>query len=131
MATLVHITMKRMKRLKIYFEGGMAYIHPRDQGVLDTLAAFMRHYPKNRFEIHGHTDPRSTAESNMELSYARASAVKDYLIKRGVDAERLKAVGFGETKPIAENFIDGVISQEGMTLNRRGEVVLIPPDREP
>jgi len=123
-ATLLHCTLKKVKTLRLFFETDRAYVHPRDYPLLDTLASFMRRYKENKFEIHGHTDPRPPRrfKNNQELSYARAWAVANYLIKKGVEEERLMVKGWGATKPIAPND-----TEEGMALNRRIEVIIVSP----
>jgi outer membrane protein OmpA-like peptidoglycan-associated protein len=125
-ATLLHCTLKKVKTLRLYFERDRAYIHPRDFGTIDTLATFMLKYKENLFEIHGHTDPRPPRrfKNNEELSYARAWAVANYLIKKGIDKERLTVKGLGATKPIAPND-----TEEGMALNRRIEIIIKSPKK--
>lgn len=122
--TLLHAGLKRVKILRLYFETDKAYIHPMNYGILDTLAEFMKLYKENDFEINGHTDPRRPKrwKDNMELSFARAFSVKNYLVKKGVEEERLHVNGFGETQPIAPND-----TEEGMALNRRIEIIIKPP----
>jgi len=122
-ATLLHCTLKRMKILKLYFERDRAYIHPSEYGTLDELAEFMLRYEENEFEIHGHTDPRPPRrfKNNIELSKARASAVRKYLVKKGISEGRLAVEGWGDKKPIAEND-----TEEGMALNRRIEIIIKP-----
>jgi len=69
--------------------------------------------------VEGHTDNVGKKETNQKLSEARAKAVMNYLIERGVDKKRLKAVGYGMTKPVADNSTD-----EGKAKNRRVELVI-------
>ena len=69
--------------------------------------------------IEGHTDGRGAEDVNYELSRFRAMAVKDFLASHGVERERIEAVGFGETRPIASN-----TSAEGRASNRRVEIVV-------
>jgi outer membrane protein OmpA-like peptidoglycan-associated protein len=66
--------------------------------------------------IEGHTDSDGAATLNLNLSKARADSVKAYLVRSGVQTARLRAVGLGETSPIAENR-----TPEGKSLNRRVE----------
>jgi outer membrane protein OmpA-like peptidoglycan-associated protein len=69
--------------------------------VLDAVAATMIGNPDILLlEVQGHTDSRNTAEYNLKLSQDRAEAVRDYLIKKGVEQERLTAKGYGESAPI-------------------------------
>ena len=71
--------------------------------------------------VEGHTDSQGTAASNQELSEKRAQAVRDYLVSRGIAADRIKSQGFGPTRPIGENS-----SAEGRANNRRVEIVVQP-----
>jgi outer membrane protein OmpA-like peptidoglycan-associated protein len=67
--------------------------------------------------VQGHTDSTAAAEYNQKLSEARARAVSDYFIKQGISPGRIRAVGFGETRPVAAND-----TLEGRALNRRVEL---------
>ena len=72
--------------------------------ILDKVVKVMKEYPEFlKLEIRGHTDDRRESEPNRILSEARAIAVKEYLISKGVDEGRLEATGYGETDPIAPN----------------------------
>ena len=73
-------------------------------------------------EISGHTDNIGTSEYNLKLSQRRASAIVDYLVGKGVDARRLKAVGYGRQQPLASNDDES----EGRELNRRVEFRVTP-----
>jgi outer membrane protein OmpA-like peptidoglycan-associated protein len=76
--------------------------------------------PKMRIRLNGHTDNEGADADNMTLSDRRAVAVRQYLIDKGIVAERLEAKGFGETMPIATND-----SPEGRQQNRRTEFVVL------
>lgn len=80
----------------------------------------MRQYPDYTLSISGHTDDIGNDERNLELSQQRAKACYDYLIFRGIKADRLRHAGFGENRPIAEN-----TTASGRELNRRVEFELI------
>jgi OOP family OmpA-OmpF porin len=76
-------------------------------------------YQKNpglRVEVQGFTDSIGTEEYNQGLSERRANAVKDYLVERGVNPEKISAKGYGELNPVASND-----TKEGRALNRRVE----------
>lgn len=88
---------------------------PPLQGVAETLA---RH-PRLRLEVQGHTDATGSAPSNQRLSEARAAAVREYLVAKGVEAERIDAAGFGDSQPVASN-----ASADGRRRNRRVEIVV-------
>ena len=70
--------------------------------------------------IDGHTDSRGSEAYNQQLSERRARAVRDYLVSKGVPAERLSVRGFGETKPIAPND-----TPENLRRNRRTELTVV------
>jgi OOP family OmpA-OmpF porin len=79
----------------------------------------MKDYPDLSVVIEGHTDSVGTAAYNKKLSQERADAVKKYMVEKGIDANRLKAQGFGEDKPIASNE-----TNEGQQQNRRVEAAV-------
>jgi OmpA-OmpF porin, OOP family len=79
-----------------------------------------KEYPNSKFILEGHTDSDGSNALNQTLSENRAAAVKAYLVENGIGADRLKAVGFGETQPIASNK-----TAKGKAQNRRVVVKLI------
>jgi len=99
----------------IYFDSGQAAI--KNPGVLDEALAILKTNPTLTGEVQGHTDSTAAAEYNQRLSEARARAVRDYFIKQGIGPERVRAAGFGETRPVASND-----TLEGRALNRRVEL---------
>jgi len=87
---------------------------------IDNLAGVMKQYPDLNVVIEGHTDSVGTAAYNKKLSQRRAESVKKYMVEKGgIDANRIKAIGFGEEKPIASNDTD-----EGRQQNRRVEAAV-------
>jgi OOP family OmpA-OmpF porin len=82
--------------------------------LLNEVVQVLRDYPKMRVSIEGHTDTVGGESFNKGLSQRRAEAVLDYLVTRGISPERLEAVGFGPTRPIASNKTAG-----GRARNRR------------
>jgi outer membrane protein OmpA-like peptidoglycan-associated protein len=87
---------------------------------LDELVAYLNRKDDERIEIGGHTDNVGKPASNLKLSLDRANAVRDYLIGKGINPERLTAKGYGMTEPIAENN-----TEEGRAQNRRTEVKIL------
>ena len=83
---------------------------------LNVLAEIANACPAFRIEIGGHTDNEGTDERNQRLSDRRAKSVAAYLTKAGVDANRLSAVGYGASKPVADN-----TTPQGRAQNRRIE----------
>ncbi len=104
----------------ITFETGKATIKRTSFTTLDKAVAVMVQFSDLRLAIEGHTDDVGDDASNMRLSSDRANAVRDYLVKKGVDAGRLTAQGFGETRPKADNK-----TATGRAENRRIEFNII------
>ena len=87
---------------------------------LQTLIAIMTSYSDINVDIHAYTDNVGNEKYNLKLSQRRADNVKAYLVKMGIDADRLNAYGFGEGSPVADNN-----TQDGRSLNRRVEFKVI------
>ncbi|NTV94101.1 MAG: TolC family outer membrane protein [Thiobacillus sp.] len=100
----------------VHFEYNSAKLRKDSFPVLDQAAAKMQENPEIEVEIAGHTDYNNTYAYNQRLSEARAKAVMDYIVSKGIAANRLYAMGFGETQPIADN-----TTEEGQAVNRRVE----------
>jgi outer membrane protein OmpA-like peptidoglycan-associated protein len=83
---------------------------------LRDLAQIANQCPSFKIQIEGHTDSEGTDERNQRLSNRRAQAVADFLAQSGVDPQRMTTVGYGATKPIADN-----ATPEGRAKNRRIE----------
>jgi len=99
----------------VRFDFDKSDITPTAKPILDRVAESMLAHPEAFFEIAGHTDSVGTFAYNFLLSARRAAAVRDYLIRQGVPAYKMTAVGYGEGLPIAPN-----ATVEGRALNRRG-----------
>jgi outer membrane protein OmpA-like peptidoglycan-associated protein len=104
--------------LYINFDIDKATIKPESQSIVDQIAKMLKDNPKLNVSIEGHTDNTGTPAHNKTLSQQRADAVVAALVKQGIDAKRLSAVGWGQDKPIADNR-----SEEGKAKNRRVEIV--------
>ena len=102
----------------INFDVDKASLKPESMGTLNMILRVMKDNPDLKFEIDGYTDNSGQAAHNLTLSQERADAVKDELIKLGVDPSRLTAKGFGDAKPISDNN-----TPEGKANNRRVEFV--------
>lgn len=88
----------------ITFRSGSARLRPSSFRTLRKVADVLKEYPSVHIEIDGHTDNTGDHDKNVELSKARAQAVKNYLVdKAGVEADRLKVDGFGPDQPVASN----------------------------
>jgi len=106
-------------RLDIPFIRESARPEPSAMGVIAKLFNFLRDNPQFQVTIEGHTDNRPTTSgmSNQELSEQRARWIKDWLVSRGIAGDRIGIVGYGDSRPIADN---GTVA--GRTRNRRVEV---------
>ncbi|MGZ3884262.1 MAG: OmpA family protein, partial [Bacteroidia bacterium] len=100
----------------IFFDFDKATIRPESAGELDRLIKLLTENPTIKIELGSHTDSKGSDDYNMKLSDSRSKSVVDYLISHGIDAGRLTAKGYGETKPIDTNDTD-----EGRQNNRRTE----------
>ena len=104
----------------VEFETNSAKIKPVSYPVLDNAIKTLKNWGDSKVEVAGHTDKRDTskADYNQKLSEKRAKSVSDYLIKHGIDANRLTAKGYGFDNPVAEND-----PKEGNKANRRVELI--------
>ncbi len=103
----------------VLFDTGEADLRGRGADTVGRLAEFMRDYPERRVRIEGYTDSTGSESFNQALSERRAAAVQDALTRRGIDPERIEAIGYGESHPVAPNDTAG-----NRQLNRRVEVVI-------
>jgi len=104
----------------ILFETGKADLKQELRENLSAIGAILQSLlTESKVIVEGHTDNVGSAEFNQKLSEERAKAVMKYLVERGVDAKRLQAVGYGLTKPVADNK-----TEEGRAKNRRVELVI-------
>jgi len=87
----------------LYFAQGKADLLPTSAASLDTLATALAQAPDLRLQVQGHTDNQGDSTLNWRLSQQRAEAVRRYLVARGIAGGRLQAVGFGGTRPVADN----------------------------
>jgi outer membrane protein OmpA-like peptidoglycan-associated protein len=113
----VVITKQQLEiKQKVYFDIGKTVVLPRSFGLLDDVARVIKAHPEMAIVVAGHTDNTGNAQRNRELSQARAEAVRDYLIKKGVAPDRVQAKGYGPDRPIAPN-----ATAPGRARNRRVE----------
>jgi outer membrane protein OmpA-like peptidoglycan-associated protein len=104
----------------IFFETGKAILTPQSHLELEKAFDLLRTNPSMVIEVGGHTDNIGDEESNMKLSHDRAKAVREYLVNRGINTDRIQAKGYGELNPIATNDTD-----DGRKANRRTEFVIL------
>jgi len=103
----------------VLFDTGRAELKPGAQRSIDQIAAFLGEHPDRRVQIEGFTDSQGANDYNLELSQSRADAVANAIIQRGVDAQRVRALGYGEEYPVASNANAG-----SRQLNRRVEIIV-------
>jgi outer membrane protein OmpA-like peptidoglycan-associated protein len=104
----------------ILFDTGKASLKTESVSVFVDIIRILNEYPTAKFTVEGHTDSVGSEKLNQELSEKRANSVRDFLVKEGIGADRLTAIGYGESKPIASNN-----TRAGRTQNRRVEINLV------
>ncbi|MBO0341966.1 MAG: OmpA family protein [Bacteroidota bacterium] len=104
----------------ILFDTGKSSIKAESTSVMVDIIQILNEYPNAKFTVEGHTDSVGSESLNQKLSEERANSVRDFLIDKGIDADRLSAIGYGEAKPIATNN-----TRAGRAQNRRVEINLI------
>jgi len=104
----------------IVFDSDSYLLTTKSKYILNGLSAYLLKNSHLKFAIIGHTDDLGDDEKNRQLSQNRSDAVKNYLIEKGIEAERLKAKGFGESKPKFPNTTD-----ENRAKNRRTEFEVV------
>lgn len=113
----------------IYYDFDKYQIRDDASGDLNRLVALMQQFPSIAIELSSHTDSRATDAYNKTLSTNRAKAAKDYLVRRGIDAGRITAVGYGEQR-LRNKCRDGVeCSEYEHQRNRRTEVLITKFDQ--
>jgi len=102
----------------ILFDTGKATLQPASDEPLNQVLQLLQQDESLKLMIEGHTDNVGAAPTNLALSDKRAQAVRDWLVSKGIAADRLTAKGYGASKPVADNNTD-----EGRAKNRRVELV--------
>jgi outer membrane protein OmpA-like peptidoglycan-associated protein len=103
----------------IHFETGQAQIKQESYGLLDQVALMIKANPDLHVRVEGHTDDTGPHETNMRLSEARAAAVKQHLVSKGVSPQRLSSKGYGPDKPLINE-----TTPEARAKNRRVEFIV-------
>jgi outer membrane protein OmpA-like peptidoglycan-associated protein len=112
----------------VVFDFDKAALKPAGLVAVDKLAAFMNKYPERRVMVEGFTDSVGSEQYNLRLSERRANAVREALVARGIEANRIETRGYGKAFPVATN-----ATAAGRQLNRRVEIIIsdetgkIPP----
>ena len=105
----------------ITFATGQSQVRPEFYNTLGSVARVLQKYDQTNVLVEGHTDNVGADQMNLDLSIARAENVGNYLAGQGVAVPRIRALGYGETQPIAQNATD-----DGRQQNRRVEIQLTP-----
>jgi OOP family OmpA-OmpF porin len=119
-APVVDTTPRKLVLEGVNFSTDSAKLAPESQAILDSAADTLKNWDdvKVMIEVAGHTDSTGSAAYNQTLSERRARTVREYLISKGIAAERLIAKGYGESQPVADNK-----TREGRYKNRRVELI--------
>ncbi|MGD2133794.1 MAG: OmpA family protein [Maricaulaceae bacterium] len=106
---------------RIHFDLNSAVVSEESNALLESIAAIAAECAPFSLRIEGHTDDTGVVQLNRSLAVRRAQTVLDRLVDAGVDPARLSAVGFGATRPMADND-----TEEGRRANRRIEIIVVP-----
>jgi outer membrane protein OmpA-like peptidoglycan-associated protein len=104
----------------VHFDFGKATLRPESFAELEELVSYLKNKDEIRIEIAGHTDNVGQDADNLKLSQQRADAIRNYVLKKGIQPARIIAKGYGAAEPVADNDTD-----EGRQLNRRTEVRIL------
>jgi outer membrane protein OmpA-like peptidoglycan-associated protein len=99
-----------------FFNTDSSILLPGGVAEISRVARVINQYNQTQIEVAGHTDTTGSEQHNQQLSERRAMAVKNELVYQGVDPQRIRAVGYGESRPISSN----------NAMNRRVEITIIP-----
>jgi len=86
---------------RVFFETDSTELTPQSRTTLDKQAQWLQHYNRYTFTIEGHADERGTREYNIALGARRAQTVRDYLVSRGIDGNRMRTISYGKERPVA------------------------------
>lgn len=103
----------------VLFDTGKAQLKSGAERSIEQIASFLKENPDRRVQVEGFTDSQGADNYNLELSQSRADSVAMAIINRGVDAQRVRALGYGEGYPVASNDSAGT-----RQLNRRVEIIV-------
>jgi len=104
----------------VHFDFDRFSLRPEALKILDDAVAKLQSSPDLTVTIEGHCDSIGTVEYNLALGERRSNSVRDYLVSRGIAANRLRTVSYGEERPIADND-----TAEGRAMNRRAHLAVI------
>ncbi len=109
----------------VTFDTNSTIVRPGLMSEINRVAGVLTQYPQTLVRVEGHTDSVGSDAYNMDLSIRRANAVKNLLVQRGVTENRIDAVGYGKTMPVATND-----TEAGRQKNRRVEIKIAPQTQQ-
>jgi peptidoglycan-associated lipoprotein len=86
---------------RVFFETDSTELTPQSRTTLDKQAQWLQHCNRYSFTVEGHADERGTREYNIALGARRAQTVRDYLVSRGIDGNRMRTISYGKERPVA------------------------------
>ena len=86
---------------RVFFDTNSSELSPQARATLDKQAQWLNNYNRYAFTIEGHADERGTREYNIALGARRAQTVREYLVSRGVQAQRVRTISYGKERPVA------------------------------
>lgn len=115
------------RQYMVFFDFDSSAIISSERGKIDSVADFLKSHPSNAVRVEGHCDERGTEEYNRSLGERRALAVREALVRQGIDPTRVDTISYGKDRPL-----DFGHNEEAWRLNRRGEFILLaPPNAAP
>jgi peptidoglycan-associated lipoprotein len=86
---------------RVFFDTDSSDLSGQARATLDKQAEWLNHYSQYAFTIEGHADERGTREYNIALGARRAQTVRDYMVSRGISAQRMRTISYGKERPVA------------------------------
>ncbi|MGX7742376.1 peptidoglycan-associated lipoprotein Pal [Rhodopseudomonas parapalustris] len=86
---------------RVFFESDQSDLSPQAVATLDKQVQWLQTYSRYTFTIEGHADERGTREYNIALGARRAQSVRNYMVSRGIDAQRMRTISYGKERPVA------------------------------
>ena len=86
---------------RVFFETDQTSLNAQAMAIIDRQVQWLNQYPRYTFTVEGHADERGTREYNLALGARRSTAVRDYMIARGISANRMRTVSYGKERPVA------------------------------
>jgi outer membrane protein OmpA-like peptidoglycan-associated protein len=108
----------------VSFDTDSAEVKPGFNSEINRVSEVLKQYPATVIRVEGHTDSRGSDAYNMDLSKRRSEAVKNLLVQRGIESNRIEIIAFGETMPVATND-----TEAGRQKNRRVEIKIAPQSK--